>query len=112
VGLNKTPSDKGQQPKQFVDQDSKAHALVQWVEQAGNGDFGVAVVLPAATGYAEDKLNHLIVAPAASGKALTYLVGGAWNRAGEITTREQWRAYVANAAARYNSPIRVSLQAN
>jgi pectinesterase len=111
VGLNKTPSDKGQQPKQTLDQDSKAHALVQWVEQASNGDFGVAVVLPTTTGYAEDKLNHLIVAPAASGKALTYLVGGAWSRAGEITTREQWRTYVANAAARYNSPIHVSLQA-
>lgn len=110
AGLNKTPADKGQQPKHHVDRDAKSNALVQWVEQPGNGDFGTAVVLPAATGYAEDKLNHLIVAPSTSGKPLTYLAGGAWSRAGEITTREQWQAYVANAAARLNSPVRVSLR--
>jgi hypothetical protein len=111
AGLNKTPTDKGQNPVITLERDAKSHALVQWVEQAGNGAFGVAIVMPSATGYAEDALNQLIVAPVVPGKPLRYLAGAAWSRAGEITSREQWQAYVAQAAARLNHPVRVSLQA-
>jgi pectinesterase len=111
VGLNKTPTDKGQHPVIAVERDLKSHALLQWVEQESNGAFGTAIVLPTSTAYAEDALNQLIVAPAASGKPVRYLAGAAWSRAGEITTREQWQAYVAQAAARLDHPVRVSLQA-
>ena len=111
AGLNKTPTDKGQHPVIQVERDSKSRALLQWIEQSSNGAFGTAIVLPTSTGYAEDALNHLIVAPALSGKPVRYLAGAAWSRAGEITTREQWQAYVAQAAARLNSPVRVSLRA-
>jgi pectinesterase len=71
----------------------------------------VAVVLPGATAYAEDALNHLIVAQAGSGKAVRYYAGGAWDRAGEITSREQWQSYVRAMAERYRSPVRVSTRA-
>ena len=111
AGLNKTPTDKGQNPVIQVERDGKSHALLQWVEQSTNGAFGTAIILPTSTGYAEDALNQLIVAPAVSGKPVRYLAGAAWSRAGDITTREQWQACVAQAAARLNSPVRVVLKA-
>ncbi|WP_426164572.1 DUF4861 family protein [Pseudoduganella sp. R-34] len=110
VGLNKTPSDKGQTPQIATRREGKV--LLQWVEQASNGAFGTAVVVPAAQGFAEDALNELILAPASAGKPLRYYAGGAWSRAGEITTREQWEAYVANAAARAANPVRTALAAS
>jgi pectinesterase len=108
VGLNKNPADKGQQPKIATKREGKV--LLQWIEQASNGAFGTAVILPAAQGFAEDALNELILAPASAGKPLRYYAGGAWSRAGEITTREQWERYVANAAARAANPIRTTLK--
>ncbi|WP_426339569.1 DUF4861 family protein [Pseudoduganella sp. S-14] len=110
VGLNKTPSDKGQNPQIATRREGKV--LLQWIEQASNGAFGTAVIVPAAQGFAEDALNELILAPASAGKPLRYYAGGAWSRAGEITTREQWEAYVANAAARAANPVRTALAAS
>jgi pectinesterase len=107
VGLNKAPADKGQSPQISTRREGKV--LLQWVEQASNGAFGTAVIVPAAQGFAEDALNELILAPVATGKPLRYYAGGAWSRAGEITTREQWESYVGNAAARAANPVRLTL---
>lgn len=111
VGLNKKPEDKGQTVKPAVAQLPANSALSQWFEQSGNGNFGVAVVLPGTTGYADDKLNNLILATVSSGKPLRYYVGAAWDRAGEITSRAAWEAYVAQAAARAASPVHVAVSA-
>ncbi|KQZ44327.1 DUF4861 family protein [Duganella sp. Root1480D1] len=110
VGLNKTPSDKGQNPQIATRREGKV--LLQWVEQAGNGAFGTAVIVPTAQGFAEDSLNELILAPASAGKPLRYYAGGAWSRAGEITSREHWEAYVADAAVRAANPVRTTLAAS
>jgi pectinesterase len=110
VGLNKNPSDKGQSPQVSTKREGKV--LLQWVEQASNGAFGTAVIVPTAQGFAEDALNELILAPATAGKPLRYYAGGAWSRAGEITSREQWEAYIANAAARAANPVRTTLAAS
>lgn len=110
VGLNKNPSDKGQSPQVSTKREGKV--LLQWVEQASNGAFGTAVIVPTAQGFAEDALNELILAPATAGKPLRYYAGGAWSRAGEITSREQWEAYIANAAARTANPVRTTLAAS
>jgi pectinesterase len=109
VGLNKTPSDKGQSPQIATKREGKV--LLQWVEQASNGAFGTAVIVPTAQGFAEDSLNELILAPTTAGKPLRYYAGGAWSRAGEITSREQWESYIANAAARAANPVRTTLKA-
>ncbi|MGW8394299.1 DUF4861 family protein [Pseudoduganella sp. HUAS MS19] len=104
VGLNKTPSDKGQNPQIVTRREGKV--LLQWIEQASNGAFGTAVILPAAQGFASDALNELILAPTTAGKPLRYYAGGAWSRAGDITTGEQWEAYIAHAAERAANPVR------
>jgi len=109
VGLNKTPTDKGQSPTITRTVSESGKWQVQWVEQAKNGAFGTAIVMPTTSGFAEDPLNHLVLAPATSGKALRYLAGAAWSLSGEITSSEQWQAYVAAAAQRLNHPVNVTI---
>lgn len=111
AGLNRNPSDKKQAPVIAVTQDAANSALLQWVEQASNGAMGLAIVMPGHSGYADDALNHLVLAPATSGKPVRYLAGGAWSRAGEITSAEQWKTYVAAAAQRLNNPVRITATA-
>jgi hypothetical protein len=110
IGLNKTPSDKKQDPQIAVVRNERDPSLLQWAQQKSNGSIGMAIVLPGATGFAEDALNHLVLAKVESGKPLRYYAGGAWDRAGHIVSQEAWTAYVAQAAARARSPIRVSLK--
>jgi pectinesterase len=109
IGLNKAPVNKKQEPKLAVTRNRDEPSLVQWVELASNGAIGTAIVLPAAAGFAEDPLNHLILAPVTSGKPLRYYAGAAWTRAGQINSSEEWKAYVAAAAARLRHPVRVRL---
>ncbi|WP_313168949.1 DUF4861 family protein [Massilia oculi] len=108
VGLNKTPSDKGQDAKIGVGRDGKV--LLQWVEQKSNDAFGTAIVLPGAEGFAQDPLNELVFAKATPGKPLRYYAGAAWSRAGEITSRAQWERLAQDIAARDASPVRVTIQ--
>ena len=107
IGLNKTPGDKGQEPKIQTGREGKV--LLQWVEQKSNDAFGTAVVLPSAEGFAQDALNELIVAKATPGQPLRYYAGGAWSRAGEITSRARWTQVTQDMAARDASPVRVTL---
>jgi hypothetical protein len=111
IGLNKTPSDKKQDPQIAVVRNEADPSLLQWVQQKSNGSIGIAIVLPGASGFAEDALNHLVLAKVESGKPLRYYAGAAWDRAGLIVSQESWAAYVAQAAARAKSPIRVNLGA-
>jgi pectinesterase len=111
VGLNKTPADKGQSAVVDVKRDKANGTLLQWVEQKSNGAFGTAVILPTAQDFVDDPLNNLALAKVKSGQPLRYYVGGAWSRAGEITTAAQWQAYVLDAAKRAAHPVKVSLQA-
>ncbi len=108
VGLNKTPADKGQEPQIASSRTSDPSCCSGSAKS--NGAIGTAIVLPGATGFAEDALNHLVLAKVESGKPLRYYAGGAWDRAGHIVSQEAWTAYVAQAAARAKSPIRVSLK--
>ena len=111
VGLNKAPADKGEDGKVTFTQDGAHKALVQWVAQKHSGDFGVAVILPSASGpaFGADAKNAFMLAPATSGQPLRYYVGAAWTRAGEITSEAQWRGAVADEAARAAAPVRVTL---
>jgi hypothetical protein len=112
VGLNKTPSDKGEEAKISYSQQRADAALVQWVQQKSKGEFGVAVIMPSAQpAYAEDSRNSMMIAPVSPGQPLRYYVGAAWSRGGEITTREAWQRYVADEAARLRAPVSVSVNA-
>ena len=79
------------------------------MQQANKGNFATAIVLPGATGQAEDALNELIVAPVESGKPLRYYIGAAWDRAGHVQSAADWQDKVKLMAARAAHPLKVSI---
>lgn len=113
IGLHKTPTDKGQDPKIDFSPLPADGSLTQWVVQKTHGELGTAVVVPNAAfqGYAEDKLNRFVLAKVTSGQPLHYLVGAGWSDAGEFTSEKTWTDYVAACAARERAPVTVSLSA-
>jgi hypothetical protein len=111
VGLNKTPADKGQEAAVATDFVRKDGALRQWVTQKSNDAFGTAVIIPGATGQGADSASDFVTATVTSGKPLTYYVGGAWSRAGEIKSKQDWERIVAQEAARRAAPVKVSVSA-
>ncbi|MEX2044046.1 MAG: DUF4861 family protein, partial [Opitutus sp.] len=113
VGLNKNNADPNQEAKTDFTADRKRGILSQWTVQKTNGAIGTAIIVPPASlaGFAEDKLNQLVLARAAPGKPFRYLVGAGWTRSGQFSSQEEWNVYVADAAARAESPIRVAISA-
>ena len=111
IGVNKDSADRGQSDKIDVTKNQADGWFTQWETQKTNGSIGESIVVPSALqGFAEDKVNQLILATVTSGKALTYYVGGGWSKAGEFTTKEQWNTYVATMASRAKSPVKVSIK--
>jgi pectinesterase len=113
VGLNKRPSDKGQEIKVDFTEHRNDGTLVQWVTQQSFGDFGVAVIVPQAgsTAFAADERNALVTAPVTSGQPLRYHVGAAWTRGSPFATQRDWQKHVADEAARLRAPVRITLAA-
>jgi len=107
LGLNKKPAYAEQEPK--VAAFRAPDTLMQWVRQRSAGNFGTAIVLPGADGYAADADNELILVKARSGQPLRYHLGAAVDWHGEITTPEAWQAFVAAYRKRIGAPIRVEI---
>lgn len=114
IGLNKTPADKGQEPKIETTPTQADGSLTQWVEQKSNGSLGTAILVAseAFQGFAEDDRNQLVLAKVAAGQTLRYFAGAGWSKAGEFTTYQAWKDYVANAAARARAPVSVTVTPN
>lgn len=111
VGLNKRPSDKGQEVKVDFSENRNDGSLVQWITQRSFGDFGVALIVPAASGFAADERNGLVTAPVVSGQTLRYHVGAAWTRGSPFATQDDWKRHVAEEAARLRAPVSVTFSA-
>ncbi|MGI4844298.1 MAG: DUF4861 family protein [Janthinobacterium lividum] len=109
VGLNKRPSDKGQEVKVDFSENKGDGSLVQWVTQRSLGDFGVAVIVPGASSFAADERNGLVIAKVASGQPLSYHVGAAWTRGSPFATQADWQRHVAEEAARLRAPVTVTV---
>ncbi|QJR14499.1 DUF4861 family protein [Usitatibacter palustris] len=107
IGLKKV---EGEQ----VEFDADRGWLLKWekVEQ-GAGEQGLAIVSAAGPlgPRADDKLNHLVLAPVPASGAATYWAGFAWNRAGHVTDAAAWKKYVDEFAQGTRSPIEVSVSA-
>jgi len=110
IGLNKTPTDKGQEAQIALTPNQADGSFTQWAVQKTNGALGTAVIVPAGfQGFTEDDRNHLLLAKATAGQPLRYFAGAGWSKAGEFTTQQAWNDYVAACAARAASPVQVSL---
>jgi hypothetical protein len=84
--------------------------LTTWEPVEKNlGMQGLAVIADPSTvdKLVEDKLNHLVVLKPG---VTTYWAGFAWDRAGQITTAEGWKAYVNQFAERLRSLIDISIK--
>ena len=109
IGLNKTPADKGQEPKIETTSTTTDGSLTQWVVQKTNGSLGTAIIVPANfTGFAEDDCNQLVLARVAAGQTLRYFAGAGWSKAGEFATKDAWNTYVAGCVARFRSPVKIA----
>lgn len=79
--------------------------------EKNQGMQGLAIVVEPRSidKLAEDKSNHLLVLkPGLS--ASSYWSGFAWDRAGKITSAENWNAYVDQFAERLRTPLDVSVK--
>ena len=111
IGLNKTPTDPGQDPKIDYTTVPANGSLTQWIMQKTHGSLATAVIVPSGAfrGFAEDEHNRLVLAQVTPGQPLHYAIGAAWSEAGEFTTEQAWTDYVAACAARLRSPVTVNL---
>ena len=114
IGLNKTPTDKGQDPVITYTAVSSDGSLAQWVVQKTHGSLATAVIVPGGEfqGYAEDGSNRLVLAKVVPGQPLRYSIGAGWSAAGEFTTEKSWTDYIAACAARLRSPVKVLIDAS
>ena len=60
---------------------------------------------------AEDKLNNLLLLNAGPDNSINYWAGFAWDKAGKITTADDWKKYVDGFAQGVQSPIEVTVSA-
>jgi hypothetical protein len=60
---------------------------------------------------AEDKLNDLLLVNAGADNSINYWAGNAWDKAGKITTADDWKKYVDEFAQGVQSPIAVTVAA-
>ncbi len=92
--------------------DLAAGWLSQWENYAkpDQGGLGTAVLVAGgpARSVAQDAKNHLLVADAIPGRALTYYFGAGWARAGEFTDQAAWESYVRAFATRLSHPLKIS----
>jgi hypothetical protein len=105
IGIKKTPG----AIKAF---DPARGTLQVWEPMAKKaGMQGVAVLVNPedSQGEREDKLNHLILARCRPGLTVTYWAGFCWDKAGLITTVEDWKNYLVNFAKGLASPIEVTV---
>jgi len=86
--------------------------LASWEAMEKNlGMQGVAIIVNPGEldKQAEDKQNNLIVLKAGSGNTVSYWAGFAWDRAGKITSADEWKKYVDEFSQGVRSPVEVTV---
>lgn len=101
---------KHKEAKSSIAQKRDLALLSQWEVYPEHGALGTAAVLPegALAGFADDDINHLILTEAVSGRPVRYLIGAGWDQSGDFPSTKEWNAYLAAAANRLRSPVRIT----
>ncbi|GAB3045084.1 DUF4861 family protein [Spirosoma pulveris] len=86
--------------------DEKSGVLGYWEPKHGNdGTLGIGCVFPVAPVRMLTKYDHLLARlDAPSVGDLIYYTGGAWDKAGQITSAEAWFAYLRQFALKQKQP--------
>jgi pectinesterase len=107
VGLKKVRGDQ-------ADFNAARGALAIWEPMEKNqGMQGIAAIVDPKSfvKQAEDKSNNLLLLNAGSNNSVNYWAGFAWDKAGKITTADDWKKYVDEFAQGVQSPVEVSVSA-
>jgi hypothetical protein len=107
VGLKKVKGDQ-------ADFNAVRGTLAVWEPmEANRGMQGVAAIVDPKSfvKQAEDKLNNLLLLNAGPNNSINYWAGFAWDKAGKITTADDWKKYVDEFAQGVQSPVEVSVAA-
>ena len=78
--------------------------------EKNQGMQGLAIVVDPRTleGVTEDSRNHVLILKPGISAPVSYWAGFAWDRAGKITTSENWNAYVEQFSEKQRSPIQIN----
>jgi hypothetical protein len=96
IGIAKRPTDPTKLGS--FDADAKTGRFVWWgPDEPGKGAMGVAVMVDphSIVDVTADFDDYLVLVKVTPGKPFVYYAGATWSRARQLTTREEWRRYVA-----------------
>ena len=80
-------------------------------ESVKNGVLGLAIVVPDSTNKMAVAKGHLLTfASAKSLQPYSYYSGAAWNRAGQISSAQEWVNYLSDFKEGLNSPLIVNFK--
>ncbi|UKJ07448.1 DUF4861 family protein [Solitalea lacus] len=90
--------------------DEKKAIMGYWEPQHGNdGIIGVGSVIPASVQVMKvDKQQLLSIGKASANQPYIYYTGAAWNKAGKITTSNDWFQYLQDFATKLEHPLEIS----
>jgi unsaturated rhamnogalacturonyl hydrolase len=77
--------------------------------QGDNGSNACAVIVPGASGYANNAGHYLALAKANPKQVFVYYLGSGWSKSGDLPNAQAWETLVANTAARVAAPVKVSV---
>lgn len=86
--------------------------LAKWERVEKNaGMQGLAAIVDPKllTEQAQDQRNQLLLVKADANSSITYYAGFCWDKAGQLTTFDAWKKYVAEFAQGIASPIEVTI---
>jgi hypothetical protein len=107
VGLKKVKGD-------VADFNAARGTLAVWEPmEANRGMQGVAAIVDpkSLVKQAGDKSNNLLLLNAGPSNSINYWAGFAWDKAGKITTADDWKKYVDEFAQGVQSPVEVTVSA-
>lgn len=101
-----------EQPGELLNEHNNG-ILGYWEPEHGeDGITGVGVLLADGgfAGYDEQNNQYLALFTAENGKPFTYYNGGAWNKAGKITSANDWFDYLKNFKEKLHAPLKVEIK--
>src|SRR5690606_30794015 len=102
---------KEDQPKFTIG--PKNETLAYWEpETAKNGQTGIAVIIPKkkVSIDANRPEQFLLTSQAMNGRDFVYYNGAVWNRAGKVSSAEEWNTAVEQEHATINKPVKSVLK--
>lgn len=87
---------------------AKDHFATYWPQSLPEGVVGTAIWFPNSTVKIVNQQKHLgAEEQVKSDQIVTFFAGAVWDKAGEITSSQEWNTYLESFAKRVNNPIKI-----